>query len=77
VSAPPGGVVRVGGRIAVRRLTNDPYGRPLPWWHGCRRLARGELFLLTTANPVAFDGRYFGVTRGDLVVGRARLVWPG
>jgi len=26
-------------------------------------------------SPASFDGRYFGVTRGDDVLGRAELLW--
>jgi type IV secretory pathway protease TraF len=39
-------------------------------------LRSGELFLLTRGMPNAFDGRYFGVTRRDEFVGKARLLWP-
>jgi conjugative transfer signal peptidase TraF len=71
-----GSTILVNGRIVARRRAADPSGRPMPGWIGCERLAAGELFLLTPGVPEAFDGRYFGVTRGALVVGRARLVWP-
>jgi conjugative transfer signal peptidase TraF len=71
-----GAAVAVNGHAAALRLSRDPSGRPMPWWTGCRRLRPGELFLLSPAGPLAFDGRYFGVTRADQVVGKARLLWP-
>jgi conjugative transfer signal peptidase TraF len=64
-----------GRKVAVRRRA-DPSGRALPWWTGCERLRGGDLLLLSAQAPQAFDGRYFGVSRGKLVLGRARLVWP-
>jgi type IV secretory pathway protease TraF len=45
-------------------------------WSGCVRLRGRQLFLLMAGSPASFDGRYFGVTEGGLVVGRARLLWP-
>jgi len=62
------------GRAALRRL-RDPAGRPMPWWSGCTRLAPGELFLLSFEG-LAFDGRYFGITRASELVGRASRLWP-
>lgn len=60
--------------VALRR-ERDPSGRPMPRWSGCARLEPGELFLLSHTGPLAFDGRYFGVTRAPELVGRARLLW--
>jgi conjugative transfer signal peptidase TraF len=67
----------VNGRLETLRRTADPSGRPLPWWTGCERIEGGDLFLLTPGVGDAFDGRYFGVTREERVVGRARLIWRG
>lgn len=64
-----------GRRIAARRRT-DRLGRVMPWWSGCERLREGDLLLLAPEVPLAFDGRYFGVSRSDRIVGRARLLWP-
>jgi type IV secretory pathway protease TraF len=47
----------------------------MPWWSGCVRLRGRQLFLLMSDSPGSFDGRYFGVTDGGLVVGKARLLW--
>jgi type IV secretory pathway protease TraF len=68
--------VRVGAYLTVLRRREDRQGRPLPWWEGCRRLRRGELFLLMEASSDSFDGRYFGVTKRSDVIGKAVLLWP-
>jgi type IV secretory pathway protease TraF len=69
-----GDAIHVNGRLAARRRRADTAGRPLPAWRGCRRLGRGESFLLGTAAG-SFDGRYFGVTTSAAIVGPAVLVW--
>lgn len=68
--------ILINGRPVALRRTRDPAGRPMPRWSGCRRLRPSELFLLSAAGPLAFDGRYFGVTGASELVGRARLLWP-
>lgn len=70
-----GDAITVDGRLVARRRAADPSGRPMPWWRGCETLRRGDLFLLTPGVPEAFDGRYFGVTRRSLILGRAKLLW--
>ena len=67
--------VVVNGRLAVLRRRRDPNGRLLPWWTGCRHLRRDELLLLSPNRPLAFDGRYFGFTHADEVIGKAELLW--
>jgi len=67
--------VFVNGRKVAERLAADGEGRPMPWWEGCVRLRGHERFLLMTTNPASFDGRYFGVTGGSEIVGKARLLW--
>ena len=62
-----------GRRVAVRRRS-DRAGRPMPWWSGCRRLRANEYFLLMDSR-LSFDGRYFGLTRRDDLLGRAELLW--
>lgn len=66
----------INGRAVATRRRRDPSGRPMPWWSGCVRLERGDLFLLSFASPLAFDGRYFGVTHHSELFGEARLLWP-
>jgi len=64
-----------GGWLADRRST-DARGRRMPWWQGCVRLGRDQLFLLMTGKKASFDGRYFGVTGTRDIVGKAQLLWP-
>lgn len=71
-----GRTIFVNGRPEAFRRRQDGAGRLMPWWTGCELLADGALFLLTPSQPQAFDGRYFGVTRRQHLVGRARLIWP-
>ena len=81
VAAAPGdevcaaaGSVLINRRPVARRQRVDGAGRPMPWWNGCRHLAAGEYFLLMES-PGSFDGRYFGVTRREELVGQAVLLW--
>lgn len=71
-----GAVVRVDGRAVARRRTMDGQGRAMPWWSGCVRLSGGQQLLLMDALD-SFDGRYFGITEGADIVGRAVLLWRG
>ena len=34
----------INGRPAALRRPTDLSGRPMPWWEGCSRLGRGEIF---------------------------------
>lgn len=68
-------VLRVDGDIAATARTHDGMGRPLPAWQQCRRLAAGELFLLSDTNPASFDSRYFGPIVASDVIGVARPLW--
>lgn len=70
-----GEAVFVNGRLETLRRASDPSGRSMPWWTGCEDIAGGDLFLLTPDVSEAFDGRYFGVTRRQQIVGSARLLW--
>jgi conjugative transfer signal peptidase TraF len=65
----------VNGKWVAERHVADARGRPMKWWSGCVRLRGRQLFLLMPGSPASFDGRYFGVTEGELVVGKARLLW--
>jgi conjugative transfer signal peptidase TraF len=70
-----GTVVWVGGSGVVRRLAADSRGRALPAWDGCRRLAEGEIFLLSAGVAASFDSRYFGPVAADAVIGRVVPLW--
>jgi len=63
-----------GKWLADRRIA-DAAGRPMPWWSGCVRLRGRQVFLIMPGSPASFDGRYFGVSEGGEVVGKARLLW--
>lgn len=65
-----GQFITVNGRTTAVRIKADSQGRSLPWWQGCRFLAQGEVLLLGDA-PRSFDGRYFGPTRRQDVLGKA------
>lgn len=67
--------VFINGAWVVERSVADAKGRPMPRWSGCVRLRGRQLFLLMPDKPGSFDGRYFGVTEGGLVVGKTRLLW--
>ena len=69
-----GTAIRVNGRHAGSRREVDGAGRPMPAWTGCHDLAAGEYFLLME-KPDSFDGRYFGVSGREDLVGRAVLLW--
>ena len=69
-----GDAVWINGRQIVKRQEVDGKGRPMPRWTGCRDLSGQELFLMMD-NPASFDGRYFGVTQREDLVGRAVLLW--
>lgn len=82
VAALPGQTVcRTGVQIRIddaptgEALLTDRRGRSLPAWSGCRRLGRGELFLMNPAVRDSFDGRYFGVLPTSALIGRATPVW--
>ena len=49
----------------------DSRDRPLPVWHGCRRVRPDELFLMNIDVPDSLDGRYFGPLPATTVIGRA------
>ncbi|MOA39652.1 Peptidase S26 [compost metagenome] len=55
-------------------LPADHLGRPLSSWQPCRRLADGELFLLSTTQPASFDSRYFGPLQASAVLGTAQPI---
>ena len=68
-------LVWIDGVPVAAALPVDRLGRPLPSWPHCRRLEAGELFLLSSTNPVSFDSRYFGPVRAAAVIGVAHPLW--
>ncbi|MET3473262.1 conjugative transfer signal peptidase TraF [Novosphingobium sp. 1529] len=69
-----GDQVFVNGRPVATRRQRDALGRVLPWWQGCRMLRR-EQVLLVMDSADSFDGRYFGVSQGVDLIGKAWLLW--
>ncbi|MBU2580902.1 MAG: S26 family signal peptidase [Alphaproteobacteria bacterium] len=67
-------VVLFDGRHRAHAKSHDAAARPLPRWDGCVTLGASDHFLLSTA-PGSFDGRYFGVLRGDAAIGQAIPLW--
>jgi conjugative transfer signal peptidase TraF len=74
VACRTGDVVTLDGQPAALALDRDRYGRPLPVWSGCRRLADGAVFFLNE-DPRSLDGRYFGPLPASDIVGRASPLW--
>lgn len=68
-------LVWIDGVPVAAVLAADRLGRTLPSWPQCRRLAPGELFLLSVTNPASFDSRYFGPVSASAVIGVAHSVW--
>lgn len=67
--------VTIDGELVGIARGRDRAGRPLPAWHGCRKLHSREIFVMNPAAPDSFDGRYFGLLKLDAVIGRAMPVW--
>ena len=67
--------VRIDDVTVGTVMRADGQGRPLQAWPQCRRLVRGELFLLSSTNPASFDSRYFGPIAAANVIGRAQAIW--
>lgn len=67
--------VAVDGIVRGRALEHDRAGRSLPVWQGCCWLAADQVFLMNQAVPDSLDGRYFGMTPIDRVIGRALPLW--
>ena len=70
-----GALVWIDGVPVAAVRPADRLGRPLPSWPHCRRLEAGELFLLSSTNPVSFDSRYFGLVSASAVIGVAHSLW--
>jgi conjugative transfer signal peptidase TraF len=83
VAVPGDSICALGSRIAVNgewiadRHRFDGKGRHMPWWQNCKRLGPDELFLLNEEAANSFDGRYIGISKRNVVIGKARLLWVG
>ncbi len=63
-----------GVEMGAARVS-DRAGRELPVWQGCRRIHTGEVFLMNRQLRDSLDGRYFGLTSTDRIIGRAVPLW--
>jgi conjugative transfer signal peptidase TraF len=70
-----GAATLIDGTQHATAQDGDRAGRPMPAWSGCHTLGAGELFLLIAEHPASLDGRYFGPTPANLVIGRATPLW--
>lgn len=66
--------IMIDGIVAAIRRPADRLARPLPQWRGCQTLTGAQVFLLGRSAD-SFDGRYFGPTDAQDLVGRAVPVW--
>ncbi len=64
------GIIFVNGGAVARQRKADRAGRALPYWRGCRALAKDELFLVMKGVPDSFDSRYFGPVTSAHTIGR-------
>jgi conjugative transfer signal peptidase TraF len=67
--------ILIDDHAVARAFRRDRLGRPLPAWRGCRRLRRGEVFLLNADAPYSLDSRYFGPLPASSIIGRASPLW--
>ncbi|MCL2713229.1 MAG: S26 family signal peptidase [Alphaproteobacteria bacterium] len=65
----------IDGRILAAARERDSQGRDLPAWAGCRQLAESEVFLMNAGVADSIDGRYFGPTAMDRIIGIAHPLW--
>ena len=70
-----GDTLTIDAMIVGTARDSDGAGRPLPRWNGCRELGPGQVFLLNTAAPGSFDGRYFGPVPVTSIIGKATPQW--
>ena len=67
--------ITVDGIDVGAALEQDRIGRDLPVWQGCRRIHTGEVFLMNWEVRDSLDGRYFGMTSTDQIIGHAVPLW--
>ena len=64
----------IDGNHVAEAHRSDSAGRVMPVWRGCFTLSDEEILLLSL-HPNSLDGRYFGATKIDQVIGIAIPVW--
>ncbi|KFL24932.1 peptidase S26 [Devosia sp. 17-2-E-8] len=70
-----GRTITVDGIEMGAALERDRIGRELPAWQGCRRIQTGEVFLMNWQVRDSLDGRYFGLTSTERIIGHAVPLW--
>lgn len=65
-----GEAVFINGDHIADALRFDSLGRNMPAWEGCFVLSSDEVFLLNT-HEKSLDGRYFGATKSNQIIGVA------
>ncbi len=72
-------VCRKSERISINGVTRavaqtaSRSGEALPTWSGCKTLEASEVLLLGDTDN-SYDGRYFGMTQAEEIMGRAHLL---
>lgn len=56
-------------------LDHDRFGRPMPVWQGCRRIADDKIFLMNWDVENSLDGRYLGPIPVSSIIGTAVPLW--
>jgi conjugative transfer signal peptidase TraF len=67
--------ITVDGVEAGAALERDRAGRDLPGWQSCKRVPNGAVFLMNSDVRDSLDGRYFGLTPTNQIIGRAFPLW--
>lgn len=66
-----GTTITIDGIEMAMTQIQDRFGRELPVWRGCLRIADDDVFLLNWQHRDSLDGRYFGPLPQSIVIGRA------
>ncbi|MGJ8530811.1 MAG: S26 family signal peptidase [Alphaproteobacteria bacterium] len=67
--------ITVDGTLMGAALDRDSFGRPMPVWRGCHRIATDEVFLMNRDARNSLDGRYFGPIPASSIIGSAISLW--
>ncbi|WP_306259959.1 S26 family signal peptidase [Pararhizobium sp. IMCC21322] len=70
-----GRTITVDGTVMGNAQQRDSFGRPMPVWSGCQRIAPNEIFLMNRDAENSLDGRYFGPVPAHSITGLAVPVW--
>lgn len=67
--------ITVDGTVMGEAQQRDSFGRPMPVWRGCQRIAADEIFLMNRSVEASLDGRYFGPVPARSITGLAAPLW--